>query len=88
VPRTNADPRLVLARVTELAAEVYDGGPIDPDSSLLAIGLDSAALIRLLSRLQSEFDIEWDLDLPPAALDSLRSIVTFVLAQPDSRGRT
>lgn len=79
----------VLRRVLDLAVEVSDTlegtQAIDPDISVVTLGFDSVMLMRLLAAVQIEFGIKWNLDLPPRALDSLRSIAVVVterLAEP------
>ncbi|MFD9623361.1 AMP-binding protein [Streptomyces virginiae] len=79
-----AGPELdsVLARVLDVAVAVSDGlvdmRSVDPDTSVVSLGFDSVLLMRLLSEVQAEFGISWTLDLPPGALDSLRSIAGVV----------
>ncbi|MGC4807913.1 acyl carrier protein [Micromonospora sp. DT233] len=60
------------------AAAVLDGG------SLVALGVDSLGLLRLVDALELEYDVEVDLGGPGGRLDTLDDLVaTLAAARPD-----
>lgn len=69
-----------VARLESILVEIWDehpaAGPVDREASLVSLGVDSVTLVTLLNRAESELGFRWDMDNPPGAHSSLRSIAS------------
>jgi acyl carrier protein len=77
------DPEL-RQRVAELVNGATGGDVAVADllagNSMVALGLDSLGLLRLVDALELEYGVEVDLQAPGRGLDTLDDLVTLVAA--------
>ncbi|SCL26683.1 Acyl carrier protein [Micromonospora pallida] len=77
------DPEL-RQRVAELVSGATGGDVAVADllagGSMVALGLDSLGLLRLVDAIELEYEVEVDLQAPGRGLDTLDDLVTLVAA--------
>ncbi|MER6569867.1 amino acid adenylation domain-containing protein [Streptomyces sp. NPDC001093] len=76
----------VLATLTtELEALLNASGPLDPDTTLVALGLDSLAMFDVLHRIEARFGVTLSLREALAAEGTPRSLARAVAAAQEQR---
>jgi acyl carrier protein len=74
----DATVRALLAERLRLAEAPLDG-PLDPDESLVELGIDSTGIMSLVVAIEEAFDIEVsDHDITTANFGTLAGIVRYV----------
>ncbi|MEU6556249.1 amino acid adenylation domain-containing protein [Streptomyces sp. NPDC046915] len=77
----------ILATLTaELEALLDTSGPLDPDTTLVALGLDSLAMFDLLHRIETGFGLTLSLREALAGEGTPRSLARAVAAVEERRG--
>lgn len=73
----------ILKTLNEYFAKEQGASDVGPDDSLLSSGLlDSLAIVKLLSFIEDEFDVEIDdADFDPENFETLNTIAKLVTSQ-------
>ncbi|MFJ8687846.1 phosphopantetheine-binding protein [Micromonospora wenchangensis] len=79
-----SDPTDLRGRLADLVSEATGGEVAATDlltgGSMVALGVDSLGLLRMVDAIESEYDVEVELNGPGRPLDTLDDLVALLTA--------